>query len=52
MGIFKKIDLQKVVAIASCVLAGVTAFAGAVSEQKQAAKIVELETRLSNLESK
>ena len=52
MGILSKINWQKVAKIGSCVLTGVMAYVSAVNEQKQAAKIVDLETRLSNLESK
>lgn len=52
MGILSKIDWKKVAKIGSCVLTGVMAYVSAVGEQKQAAKIAELESRLSNLESK
>lgn len=47
-----KIDWQKVIKIGGCVLTGVMAFASAIGEQKQADKLVELEARLTNLESK
>ena len=52
MGFLSKIDWKKVAKVGGCVLTGVMAYLSAVSEQKQAAKIVDLETRLSNLESK
>ena len=48
----QKINWQKVAKVAGCVLTGIMACASALGEQKQADKIVELETRLSNLESK
>lgn len=47
-----KVDWKKVIKIGSCVVTGVIAFVGALADEKQAAKIVELEARLSNLESK
>ena len=47
-----KVNWAKVVKIGTCVVTGVIAFVGALADEKQAAKIVELETRLSNLESK
>ena len=50
--ILTKVDWRKVAKLAGCVFAGVMAFAQAVGEQKQAAHLVDLETRLKNLESK
>ena len=50
--LISKIDWKKVAKYAGCVLTGVFATIGAIADEKQAAKIVELETRLSNLESK
>ena len=52
MGIISKINWKKVAKIGSCIFTGVMAYVSAVSDQKQAAKIVELESRLSNLETK
>lgn len=49
---FANVDWKKVAKICGCVLTGIMAFASAVSEQKQADKMLEMETRLSNLESK
>lgn len=51
-GFIKKIDWKKVAKVCGCVLTGVLACVSALSEEKQASKIEELETRLSNLESK
>ena len=50
--IIAKINWRKVITIAGCVVTGVMAFADAFGEHKQAAKILDLETRLANLESK
>ena len=52
MGFLSKIDWKKVAKVGGCVLTGVMAYLSAVGEQKQAAKIAEMEARLSNLESK
>jgi hypothetical protein len=50
--LISKIDWKKVLKYGSCVVTGIVACASAISEEKQASKIVELETRLHNLESK
>ena len=50
--ILAKVDWKKVAKIGGCVLTGVMAFASAVSEQKAADKLLDMETRLKNLESK
>ena len=50
--ILAKVDWKKVVKIGGCVVTGVMAFLSAVSEQKQADKLLEMETRLAELESK
>lgn len=50
--LIKKIDWKKVAKVASCVFTGVLACASALAEEKQTAKVAELEARLSNLESK
>ena len=50
--LIKKINWKKVAAIASCVISGVLAFGEAMSEQKSAARLEDMETRLKNLESK
>lgn len=47
-----KINWSKVIKIGTCVVTGIIAFVGALADEKQAAKIVELETRLANLENK
>ena len=47
-----KVDWKKVAKIGGCVLTGVMAFASAVSEQKAADKLLDMEARLKNLESK
>ena len=47
-----KINWSKVIKIGTCVVTGVIAFVGALADEKQAAKIVELEERLTQLESK
>ena len=47
-----KVDWKKVAKIGGCVLTGVMAFTSAVSEQKQADKLLDMEARLKNLESK
>ena len=47
-----KVDWKKLAKIGGCVLTGVMAFASAVSEQKQADKLLNMEARLKDLESK
>jgi hypothetical protein len=47
-----KINWGKIAKIGGCVLTGVIAFMGALADEKQASKILELEARLAQLESK
>ena len=47
-----KINWSKVIKIGTCVITGVIAFVGALADEKQAARIDELEARLMQLESK